>query len=363
MGSIKLPGAHVLHPNNNRKEKTVNGYERIRAVFDGKWPDKVPIMLHNFMMAAREAGYSMAQYRSDPDKIARAFIRAVEVYGYDGILVDIDTATLAGAVGIPVDFPEYEPARSNRGNITSLEMVRDLEPVDISRYEYVRNWLEAVRLIKNHFGDEIFIRGNCDQAPFSLSSMMRSPQEWMMDLSDAGNRHLVFGLLEYCTGVTSQFIRLMSETGAHMVSNGDSPAGPELISPQMYEEFALPYEKRVVEEAHRLGLPYGLHICGDTSLIIRKMLETGTDAVELDYKTDIELVHSVCRNRVVFIGNIDPSGVIALGTADTVRSSVRNLLEVYGDSPRFILNAGCAIPPTTRPENIEALIETARSFR
>jgi len=341
----------------------VNGYERIQAVFDGEWPDKVPVMLHNFMMAAREAGYSMAEYRSDPEKIARAFIQSVETYEYDGILVDIDTVTLAGAVGVPVDFPEYEPARSNRGNITSLEMVRDLEPVDIIEYEYVRNLLEAVRLIKKYFGDEVFLRGNCDQDPFSLASMMRSPQEWMMDLYDTEHRDLVFGLLEHCTDVTKQFIRLMSETGAHMVSNGDSPAGPELISPQMYEEFALPYEKRVVEEAHRLGLPYGLHICGDTSLIIQKMLETGTDAVELDYKTDSELAHSVCRDRVVFIGNIDPSGVIALGTAETVQSAVRNLLEIYGDSPRFILNAGCAIPPTTRPENIKTLIETARSFR
>jgi len=341
----------------------MNGYERIQAVFNGEWPDKVPVMLHNFMMAAREAGYSMAEYRSNPEKIARAFIQAVETYEYDGILVDIDTVTLAGAVGVPVDFPEDEPARSNRGNLTSLEMVSDLEPVDISEYTYVQNGLEAVRIIKNHFGDEVFVRGNCDQDPFSLASMMRSPQEWMMDLYDTKHRNLVLDLLEYCSGVTMQFIRLMAETGAHMVSNGDSPAGPELISPEMYGEFAFPYEKRVVDEAHRLGLPYGLHICGDTSLIIQKMLETGTDAVELDYKTDIKLAHRVCKDSVVFIGNIDPSGVIALGTVEEVRNTAQQLLEVYSDSPRFILNAGCAIPSTTPSENIRAMIETARLFR
>ena len=30
---------------------------------------------------------------------------------YDGITVDIDTVTLAGACGVPVDFPNDEPAR------------------------------------------------------------------------------------------------------------------------------------------------------------------------------------------------------------------------------------------------------------
>jgi len=34
----------------------MNGYERITAALRGERPDRVPVMLHNFMMAAREAG-------------------------------------------------------------------------------------------------------------------------------------------------------------------------------------------------------------------------------------------------------------------------------------------------------------------
>ena len=37
----------------------MTGYERIQAALSGKRADKTPIMLHNFMMAAREAGYTM----------------------------------------------------------------------------------------------------------------------------------------------------------------------------------------------------------------------------------------------------------------------------------------------------------------
>ena len=68
-----------------------------------------------------------------------------------------------------------------------------------------------------------------------------------------------------------------------MVSNGDSPAGPEMISPEMYEEFAMPYEKIVVDTSHQAGLLYTLHICGNTEIILDLMVKTGADAFEIDY--------------------------------------------------------------------------------
>ena len=37
----------------------MNGYQRIVAALRGERPDTTPVMLHNFMMAAREAGVSM----------------------------------------------------------------------------------------------------------------------------------------------------------------------------------------------------------------------------------------------------------------------------------------------------------------
>lgn len=338
----------------------MNGYQRIKAAVEGRQADTRAVMLHNFMMAAREAGYTMAEYREDPGKIAASFIRAVETYQYDGIVVDVDTATLAGAVGVPVDFPEDQPARAYRPALNHLERVKDLDPADISNYRYVQRWIEAVRVLREYFRDEIHIRGNCDQAPFSLASMMRTPEQWMMDLmTDEGN---AFALLEHCTAATCQFIRLMAQTGCHMVSNGDSPAGPEMISPQMYRKFALPYEKRVVEEAHRAGQPYTLHICGKTDAILKDMLKTGADCFELDYKTDIEQAFSLFKDSACLIGNIDPSGVLALGTVDDVKRQTQSLLDVVSGRPRFILNAGCAIPAETPSENLRAMIATARAY-
>lgn len=339
----------------------MNGYERIQAALKGEKADTTPIMLHNFMMAAKEANVSMATFREKPQSIADVFIQSVEKYEFDGVLVDIDTVTLAGAVGVPVDFPEFEPARSHKGSLVELADIKQLKKVNIENYKYVQNWLEATRIIKSHFGNEIYVRGNCDQAPFSLASMMRGSQEWMLDLV-MGEPEQVTELLEYCTDISCQFIRLMAQTGCDMVSNGDSPAGPEMISPDMFATYALPYEKMVIEKAHKNKMPYTLHICGNTETIIDDMLKSGADAFELDYKTDVLKACDSFSGKACFIGNIDPSGVIAMGTPELVEEKTIELLNIFANNNRFILNAGCAIPSNTPEENLKRMIRTAREY-
>jgi MtaA/CmuA family methyltransferase len=341
----------------------MTGYERIMAAFRGERPDTVPVMLHNFMMAAREAGVTMQQFRRDPSAMARSFIESVEKYGFDGIIVDVDTVTLAGAAGVPIDFPPEEPARTSGALLSDIKEVDDLSPIDIHSNERIQAWLEAVRLLHAHFGDEILIRGNCDQSPFTLASMLRGSQSWLMDILDPDQEERVHALLRHCTEITRQFIRLMSTTGAHVTSNGDSFAGPELVSPEHYRQFALPYEKQVIALAHELHLPYVLHICGNTAPIIQDMLASGADGLEIDYKTDVHLAHSGMKDRTVFIGNIDPSGVLAMGQPSSIEEKTCELLKVFADTPRFVLNAGCAIPPVTPPENLRAMISAARNFQ
>ncbi len=341
----------------------MNGYQRISAALRGEWPDSIPVMLHNFMMAAREAGFTMRQFRSDPAVIASSFTQAVERYGYDGIIIDVDTVTLAQAAGVSVDSPEDDPGRVRGGLLSSLEGVAGLPPVDILDSPRVQVWLEGVRLLKRHFGNEIYIRGNCDQCPFTLASLLRGMDGWMMDLLDPAKEESVVALLEYCTSVTTQFIRHMGKTGADMTSNGDSVAGPELVSPSIFRRFALPYDRRVAEASHAIGLPHVLHICGNTSAILDDLIATGSDGLDIDYKTDARRAHEKTKDRVVFLGNIDPSGVIALGTPGLVAEKTSELLGIFADTPRFILNSGCAIPPTTPPENLHAMIRTARAFR
>ncbi len=318
-------------------------------------------MLHNFMMAAREAGITMRQFREDPRLIAKSFGDAAERYGLDGIFMDVDTATLSGAVGVPIDFPEDNPARCHGSCLSTLQAVRDLEPIDLSRDPRIQIWTEAVAMLVRDYGHAIYIRGNCDQSPFSLAGSMRGLDQWLMDVASHEDDELVHTLLVYCTGIVCQFLRLMAKTGAHMLSNGDSPAGPDMLSPRLYGAYALPYERQVADCSHEEGLPYLLHICGKTDRILKQMVEIGAEALEIDFKTDAQLAHDAFKDKITFVGNIDPSEVLARGTPELVKLRTEELLDVFADTPRFVLNSGCALPADTPAENIRAMLACVRN--
>ena len=337
----------------------MNGYQRIAAALKGEPVDKTPVMLHNFMLAARESGLTMREFGSDPRNIARAFAESVERYGQDGLLVDVDTATLAAALGVQVAYPEDEPAVCRGALLPNLASVDELPPPDVSKHEGVQIWLEAVRLLKRQFGGEVFIRGNCDQAPFSLAAHLRGAEGWMLDLMDPDYEAAAFRLLDYCYEAGTQFLRLMASTGCDMLSNGDSSAGASLISPRLHRKFAHDYEKRLASFSHQLNLPYAQHVCGNARPILADLLATGADAIELDFKTDSQAVRETLADRATLIGNIDPTGVMAQGTPELVESKCRELMTIFAGTPRLILNAGCALPATTPPENLRAMIRTA----
>lgn len=317
-------------------------------------------MLHNFMHATREAGLRMKDYYTSGANAARVHIEAAERYGLDGILLDIDTAVMAEALGVPVDHPDDSPPRVKGSRIDSLEAVRDLPPPNVAASPRVQVSLEAAGRIKDYFGDEVYLRGNCDQAPFSLASMVRGAADWMMDLATDGEAAVP--LLDYCLEACLQLIDLMVQQGVHMISHGDSPAGPDVVSPAMFRQYAAPYERKLCERAHAAGLPYLMHICGKTDRIVTEFRTLEFDAVELDYKTDIHLIHHELGEEVTLFGNLDPTGVLTNGSVEFVEEMALDLLQLYADSPRLVLNAGCAIPASAPAKNLERLVYVAHNF-
>jgi len=103
-------------------------------------------------------------------------------------------------------------------------------------------------------------------------------------------------------------------------------------------------------------------VCGKTNAILEDLAQTGAEALELDFKTDARLARNAFQDRVTFIGNIDPSGVLARGTPELVERETRKLMETFAGTPRFILNAGCAMPADTPPANLQAMIRAARGL-
>lgn len=340
----------------------MNSLERVRTVMAGGIPDRVPVCLHNFMLATREAGVRMEDYRVNPEAIARTHLHALEKYGHDCIVVDTDTTMLAEALGARSECAPNEPGRIVEPAIHSLDEVDRLKVINPDTDGRVPALLESVRLLSKQVGSEIAIRGNADQAAFGLACLVRGIEDFLMELVEQPDNPRIAQLMEVCYQSHLAVHRALAKAGAHLTSLGDSLAGPDVTSPRMFERFARPYEARLVNDLNADGIFVVIHICGDTSKILDQLAEYGPCGFDLDYKTDAVKAKLTAGKGHVLCGNLDPSSVIAQGTVEQVREATRKLISVWKPEGRFMLNSGCAIPPTTPPENIRALVSAAHEF-
>ncbi|MDR3196941.1 MAG: uroporphyrinogen decarboxylase family protein [Planctomycetaceae bacterium] len=341
----------------------MNGFERINSVLGGGKADVVPLMLHNFMSAAREAGMTMQQFRSRPENISRAFIEASLRYGLDGILTDVDTALEAYALGAKTIFDEDMPAKVVAPISDRIEEVTDKIDTDkLEKDERIKIYLDAIRMMREAVGGELFIRGNADQGAFSLATAVWGISNMMLNLANPAMEESILRLIERCYIVNLRFHTLLKEAGADMTSFGDSMGSPDLISPKMYQKFVMPFQKRLVADLTKSGIRTVCHICGNTNRILELMSGCGFAGVEIDYKTNVAEVQRIMYGKSVVFGIIDPSGVFCFGDELAVRTTTQNVLDCFRGYG-LVLGAGCALPAETPPENIKTFVHTARNYR
>lgn len=234
--------------------------ERVQAVLAGQMPDRVPVIPQGFMFSAKTAGYDIGAINRNPAKMAESHRISQEKYGYDGCVVDVDDATLAEACGAKVIFREQDVASVDEHHpvLEDLREIDDLKMPDPLKDGRICEWLETVERLKAAIGDHVFIMGRADQGPFSLLCLLRGTQEFMVDLLTE-DEEVIRHALEWTTEAHTRFALAQLKAGAHATSMGDAYASPNLVSPDMYRDFAFPYEQKVVEcSPHRYALlrPY-----------------------------------------------------------------------------------------------------------
>jgi MtaA/CmuA family methyltransferase len=183
----------------------------------------------------------------------------------------------------------------------------------------------------------------------------------MMDLLDEESEQGVHALIDYCRRACAVFALAQKEAGAHATSIGDAFAGPNLISPEMYRKFALEPEMRLTEEVQAAGIPFSIHICGNTNGIIADMGRTGAQILEVDWQLDMAEARRAVPASTVLMGNINPSAPMAFGTPEQVEAAVRGIMDATGGRGVF-LSSGCAMGRNTKPENMRALMAAAEKF-
>ena len=342
--------------------KSMNSLERCMAVLNGEMPDVLPVVPQCFMLAVETAGMKISDVNRNGRKMAEANIISQEKYGYDGCVIDFDDASIAEAVGAKVIYREDEPAIVDEEQpvLKDLRDVYDMPIPDPASSGRLNEWLEATRTLSDAIGDHVFIMGRADQGPFSIACLLRGTTQFMMDLLTE-EKQLIDDVLEYCRKVSAVFAKAQKDAGAHVTSIGDALAGPNLISPDMYRQFAFLPEQKLTKEVQDYGIPFSIHICGNTNDIIQDMGKTGAKILEVDWMLDIKEARKLVPENVVLMGNIDPSNPLVIGKPSDVDHAVKKLIEdTKGKS--LSVSSGCAMGRNTPPENFRAFIEAARRY-
>ena len=342
-------------------KEVMNSVERVAAAVALKAPDQVPVDLHNFQPAARAMGLSMAQVLRDGELLAEAMLRAWREFGHDMILLENGTACNAQACGMHVAYrDDAAPAVEGR-LIRSLEEVASLGVPDPHTTFPMCEVLKATRILARETAGKVWICARADQGPMDLAAQLRGIDELMMDIGTGEQEDLVHALLDYARRVATRYAIALIECGGHSTSIGEPVAGPDMLSPRHYRRYPWQHEKQMADELRARGIILHNHICGDTTKITEDFVATGAQVLEVDHKTPPRPIKAAAQGRACLLGNID-TGLMAFGSPGDVEDACRELIEIWKPGSGFILGPGCALGPETPPENIHALVESAKRY-
>ena len=342
--------------------KEMTSLERMMAVSRGEIPDYLPILPQSFLFSMKNSGYDIGQVNRNPALMAKCHLACREKYGYDGCVMDVDDATLAEACGATVIFREENVAivDENKPVLKDLRQVDDLKIPDPQKDGRLPEWLETTQRIAEQIGKTHIVMGRGDTGPFSLLTLLRGTEEFMLDMLEE-DEEVIIHALEWATQVHIAFAKAELEVGANVTTMGDSYASPNLVSPEIYKKYALPYEQKVVEAVQTPDKFYAIHVCGDTNMIIEPMGQTGARILEVDWKLDMKKAREVVPESTLLMGNVNPSDPLYLGTPADVEAAVKKVVDDT-EGRGLIISSGCAIGANTPPENMKALIDAGRKY-
>lgn len=104
-----------------------------------------------------------------------------------------------------------------------------------------------------------------------------------------------------------------------------SKEGP-MFSRQMIEEFEYPSLRERIKMIKNKGLPVSIHADGNCTALIKDFIEMGIDILNpiepCGGKQDIYKIKEMYGDKIALHGNIDLSGVLALGTPEEIKEDV-----------------------------------------
>lgn len=335
--------------------------ERVYRVLAGQMPDRVPVLAQNFQNTAQLAGVPLDEFCRDADVMAEGQIAAWERFQYDVLDIENGTVAAAGALGCQVDYPRDQPPRLVGPAIERLEDVGRLKPMDPTRDGTLPVLLRATRLVADALKGRACVLGEADQGPYNLAAMLVGMETFLLATTDPDCWDLLHRLLEFSTEQCRRLALAQIDAGADFTQIGEPLAGPDVSAPATYRRFAFPYEKRLAGQLKSRGVPFCIHMCGDSTRIISDLADTGAPMLEVDSKIDMARCRQMTQGRSILIGNVDTT-LMATGTPGQVEDAARCAIQAMGQQGWFFLSSGCTIGATTPFASTDAIMAAAERY-
>ncbi len=223
----------------------------------------------------------------------------------------------------------------------------------------------TIDLVLKEVGEQVSVHGEIFSPWTQYMELFGYHRALLYLYDDPGKVHAI--LDRYAEGAADLGIR-QAQRGVDAVLISSAFAGGGFISPRHYEQFVLPYEKKVIDRIHQsVATPVYIHTCGAIGDRLELIAATGADGIDtLDPPPlgNVDLPDAKQRiGKQLFIkGNIDPVNTLLQRSREAVRADALWRLSVAAPGSGYILSSACSVAPRVPPENLTVLVEAAKDF-
>ncbi|MHC4181470.1 MAG: uroporphyrinogen decarboxylase family protein [Planctomycetota bacterium] len=301
--------------------------------------------------------YGYEEVCQDGRKITEVWIAAIEHFDYDWAWLQVDDCFEFEPLGVGT-HGEGNILRATKGYLPATQQTLDnLRIPDPETDGRMPEKLEAIRLIREHFGDRVLIEGSC-AAPYSSVGLLFGLEETMM--LAATQPDLLARACDFFVELQSCYIRAQIEAGADAIWLGDCNAFSGMLSLEQYRRFAFPSCKRLVEQAHEHGAIVHLMNSEVSVPYLLAESELGVDIINCGPGADMAEVCKALAGKTCISGNLDPIEVLMRGSPQQVAREAERIVRTCHPAGGYLFCTGEMNPRDTPVENMRAMIEAVR---
>ena len=343
----------------NNKEK-MSSYERVMCVLEGKKPDVLAIVPMVREWCSKQAGIEFVDELENVEKHVYSQSYAVSEFGYDVVWGEAYAChSESEAMGSVLKIAKgYLPSVEKPAVEDYKRDLQRLKLFDPYRNKRLTTLLEGTRRLKTRFNAEFPVIGYL-QAPFRHASMLRGSENIMRDMYKQKEN-----LKELCEiALSSQIVYAVAviSAGADILFISDPTSSGDAISKKQWEEWGLPLTTKLVKLVKRSGVKTIMHVCGNTEDRLESLAATGVDCLSLDEAVDFEKARMVLGPNYLLMGNVSTT-LMAMGSPEDLAEATKEVIRKAGKDGHLLVSSGCLIAGNCPPENVRAMVKTAREY-